>query len=477
MKTTVLQIVASIGFASLLNGCTFETLLPPTVNTSDVTTITETTAIAVGVIVSDNGSDIIECGVCWSTRRGPTLSDYHKVGVEVDSASFTVTLDSLNSSTTYYIRAYATNFVGTAYGSEIKITTKPYPLTTILPYAISANSAMAGGSVQNDSIWAIATNKGVCWSTSPAPTTADHVVWATNSGDSTFSCLVSGLEQSTTYYIRAFVLSDTNVYYGNEFKFTTLDDKTPAYFTTKLIGLKANFLNNYPTPATYYWTFGDGATSLEMSPTHLYAASGIYTVSLSLTTEGTTHVYENTMAVSDEVSLKDSTLVMNTNEYYRNGTYLDVDADGIKDFWIAFYGRYGNTTEIYAYIDPRNEYEVFIDSALEYTEDCKIMGSPVTTTKNIAIPKIYQLNSTLSATNQSTSNSINFTYYFYDSHTLIYKYCRAWIKDEIRYIGFKKNEGIDTKIGWIKLKVLGYDNMNLFSYKFPTKGDTLIIDK
>jgi len=264
------------------------------------------------------------------------------------------------------------------------------------------------------------------------------------------------------------------VYYGNEFKFTTFDNKTPAYFTTKLIGLKANFLNNYPTPATYYWTFGDGATSLEMSPTHLYAASGIYTVSLSLTTEGTTHVYENTMAVSDEVSLKDSALV-NPYDYLKNGIYVDVDADGIKDFWIYYYHQFGNSIFKFSRIAPSNGYEVFIDSTLEYIDNYFNYGSPVHTTKNIAIPKIYHLNSTISASDESISNELNLTYYSHVSS--VYTSCHAWVKDEIRYIGFKKNEGIDTKIGWIKLKVLGYDNMNLFSYKFPTKGDTLIIDK
>jgi len=474
MKALILQIVIYIGFASLLNGCSFETLLPPTINTSDVINITEATAIVGGVIISDNGNTIIERGVCWSTRRGPTISDNKKVGVEVDSASFTLMIDSLNPSTTYYIRAYATNSVGTAYGSEKKITTKPYPLTTIVPYAISANSAMAGGSVQNDSIWAIATNKGICWNTSPAPTMAGHVVLATNSGDSTFSCVMSGLEQSTTYYIRAFVVNDTNVYYGNEIKFTTLDDKTPAYFTTKLIGLKAFFLNSHPTPATYYWTFGDGTSSSEKSPNHLYSTSGIYSVSLSLTTEGTTHVYENTMAVSDEVSLKDSALV-NPYDYRKNGIYVDVDADGIRDFWIYYYRQLGNSIFEFASIAPSNGYEVFIDSTLEYTDNYFNYGSPVHTTKNIAIPKIHHLNSTIAASDESTSNELNLTYNSYVSS--VYTYCNTWIKNEVRYIGYKKKVGVDTKIGWIKLRMNNYTSMNLFSYKFPTIGETLIIDK
>lgn len=477
MKTTIGPILAFLGILCLLIGCTYEVLLPPTVGPNRLLAITETAAIVEGVVISNNGSPITECGFCWSTRRGPTLSDFSMIGEEEDSTRFTSTLDSLTSSKTYYVRAYAINYAGTAYGPETKITTNPYPLTTTLPSSVSAHSAMTGGEVLNDSIWSIATNKGVCWNTAPNPTTTDYVVWATNSVDSTFSCLISELEQNTTYYVRAFIFNDTTVYYGDQQTFRTLDDKTPAYFKTKLIGLKASFSNNAPTPSTSIWAFGDGTTSTEKSPNHTYSASGLYTVSLSLTAEGTTHVYESTIAVSDEVSLKDSAWVMNPNEYYRDGTYLDVDADGIKDFWIAFYGRYGNTMEIYAYIDPRNGYEVFIDSAMEYTDDLKIMGSPVTTTRIIAIPKIHQLNSTISATDQSTSNSINFTYYLYDYHNTIYRYCHAWIKDEIRYVGFKKKEGVDTKIGWIKLKPSSYSALNLISYKFPTTGESLLIDK
>lgn len=94
----------------------------PEIETASVTTlpmtgITETSAEAGGEVVSDGGSAVTERGICWSTSPEPTLTDNHTEN-GAGSGSFTGQLTGLECSTTYYVRAYATNSAGTAYGDE-----------------------------------------------------------------------------------------------------------------------------------------------------------------------------------------------------------------------------------------------------------------------------------------------------------------------------------------------------------------------
>ena len=100
------------------------TTLPelPVVTTSDVTDITDNSAVSGGVIVDDGGGDIIAKGVVWSRSKNPTVEDSFKTedGNGVDS--FTSYLTDLTPGRTYYVRAYATNLVGTSYGEELQFT-------------------------------------------------------------------------------------------------------------------------------------------------------------------------------------------------------------------------------------------------------------------------------------------------------------------------------------------------------------------
>ena len=94
----------------------------PTVTTVGVTDITDNSAVSGGVIVDDGGGDIIAKGVVWSRSQNPTVDDSFKTedGNGVDS--FTSYLTDLTPGRTYYVRAYATNLVGTSYGEELQFT-------------------------------------------------------------------------------------------------------------------------------------------------------------------------------------------------------------------------------------------------------------------------------------------------------------------------------------------------------------------
>lgn len=100
-----------------------ETVLTvPTVTTASVTHITETSAVSGGEVTSDGGASVTARGVCWSTSASPTVEDAHTID-GTGPGSFTSFITGLTPSTTYYIRAYATNSVGTAYGYSVTLHT------------------------------------------------------------------------------------------------------------------------------------------------------------------------------------------------------------------------------------------------------------------------------------------------------------------------------------------------------------------
>ena len=94
----------------------------PTVTTAAITQITETTAVAGGNVTSDGGASVTERGVVYATTQNPTINST-KVTSGIGTGSFTCNLTDLQPNTTYYVRAYATNEVGTAYGEEVTFTT------------------------------------------------------------------------------------------------------------------------------------------------------------------------------------------------------------------------------------------------------------------------------------------------------------------------------------------------------------------
>ena len=125
---------------------TFTTLPEmPAVTTAEVTEIDITTATAGGEVTDDGGTEVDECGVCWSTEAEPTLDNEHITATTPGMGAFTVTLTGLTQATTYYVCAYVTNSVGTAYGEVVTFTTLPQP------YSINVSvNPTAGGTISKD---------------------------------------------------------------------------------------------------------------------------------------------------------------------------------------------------------------------------------------------------------------------------------------------------------------------------------------
>ena len=97
--------------------------LPPTVTTSSVTSVTPTGATCGGDVTSSGSDAVTARGVVWSTSPNPTVALTTKTTDGSGTGSFTSSITGLSPSTTYYVRAYATNSFVTGYGSESTFTT------------------------------------------------------------------------------------------------------------------------------------------------------------------------------------------------------------------------------------------------------------------------------------------------------------------------------------------------------------------
>ena len=192
----------------------------PVVTTAEVTDVTGNSALCGGTVTDDGGLGITARGVCWSTSHNPTLGDSHTTD-GTGTGSFTSSITGLGTSTTYYVRAYATTAQATFYGEEMTFTTMGGipTMSTAEVTDITATTATCGGTIADDGGLAI-TARGVCWSTSHNPTLSDsHTTEGTGTGS--FTSSLTGLSASTTYYVRAYASNSLVTIYGGEQSFTT----------------------------------------------------------------------------------------------------------------------------------------------------------------------------------------------------------------------------------------------------------------
>ena len=90
----------------------------PSLSTNAISNITETRATSGGQVTDDGGATVTARGVCWSISSNPTTTNSH-TSDGTGTGTFTSSLTGLTSNTTYYVRAYATNSQGTAYGEQM----------------------------------------------------------------------------------------------------------------------------------------------------------------------------------------------------------------------------------------------------------------------------------------------------------------------------------------------------------------------
>ncbi len=238
----------------------------PTVSTVLVDYVTENSATCAGEIINDGYAEIMSQGFCWSTEQNPTLDDnvveggYTVLLQKEDAAPvyFEAELSGLLPSTEYYVRAYATNSEGTAYGDNVSFTTleenndddnggddnggddnggnddeivveMPTVATSVVTEITQTSAKVAGNVTADGGAEVIA--RGICWSKNQNPTIEASFTTEGN-GIGEFTSTIEELTANTTYYARAYATNSKGTSYGEEVNFTTLEEESVVELPT-----------------------------------------------------------------------------------------------------------------------------------------------------------------------------------------------------------------------------------------------------
>jgi len=241
-------------------------------------------------VTSDGNAAVTARGVCWSTSENPTTSN-SKTTDGTGLGTYTSNISDLSPNTTYYVRAYATNSVGTAYGKQRTFTTNaiiPPSVKTGDVTNISTTTADCSGNVTSDGNAAV-TARGVCWSTSENPTTSNSKT-TDGTGLGTYTSNISDLSPNTTYYVRAYATNSVGTAYGEQKLFRTYDTFTDSrdghvYKTLNIDGQvwMVENLAYLPTASAWqtessslpcYYVYGYNGTSVAEAEAYNHTPSG-----------------------------------------------------------------------------------------------------------------------------------------------------------------------------------------------------------
>lgn len=224
--SNLINIFLLVFIIQLLNGCKNKDNSTPATETIPISQITINSAVSGGVINNDGGNPVMERGLVWDIDPEPSLEEHYGITFEgTGSGSFSSKISDLTENRKYYVRAYASNRFGTAYGTEL------FFITGIVG---SAKATLIGGYSAKvkfdvyigDDILAVG---GVCWNTTGYPTienskTALFIYDSNvnkNRGKWSFESTMTGLVVNTKYFIRAYATSGSGTYYGDTISFTT----------------------------------------------------------------------------------------------------------------------------------------------------------------------------------------------------------------------------------------------------------------
>ena len=222
-----------------------------TLSTDTVKNIGITNALMGGEITYDGGKVVTERGLCFSQTKAPTIKDL-KIPVGDGEGKFAIVASQLKENTLYYVRAFAINSIGIAYGNERNFTTLDYRLVKLKTNPASDIGmflATLHGEVFDDGGGHIM-ERGFLMSLSPNPSLSDMKFVSSQSVVGPMKTVVTELIENTTYYYRSFAKNEKGYSLGNIQSFTTLDIKFPEIVTLPVTNISFT-LANYEAEVKY----------------------------------------------------------------------------------------------------------------------------------------------------------------------------------------------------------------------------------
>ena len=248
------------------------------VTTQLVTGIGDSTATGNLTLVNNGGSLITQYGVVWKTSSGGqdiATDDHTSEGSTSLMKAYTSAISDLLSNTTYYLKAYATNSTGTAYGTEVSFTTKIVGAPTVITnplFSMTYTTADARGAILSIGA-SLVTDHGHTWGTSANPTTNSTANGAGAVGE--FSSDITGLTYGTTYYTRAYATNTQGRAYGDNLEFTSGIPDIPGTYIES-----ADALNRVSGIRRTFWA-GTGGQSVYQTVLSLGGMSTTYVSPIS----------------------------------------------------------------------------------------------------------------------------------------------------------------------------------------------------
>ncbi|HEX8429394.1 cellulose binding domain-containing protein [Hymenobacter sp.] len=293
-----------------VSGSSQAPVYPATVSTTTLTNILPTSVNTGGTVEGDGGSSVTARGVVWGLLPNPVLGNLKTTNGD-STGTFTSAITGLTPGTSYYVRAYATNSAGIAYGEEFSFTTATVPLAveptqsaTVAAREVTGTSlkltltggngakhlvlARIGSAVDAVPVDATTYRDSTAFGRGARLGTSSYVLYA-GSND---TVVVTNLRPNTPYAFAVFDYNDNDTPYAENYLTTTpgiITQTTPAIPAAML--LEENFAYTAGTLLTANnWTSHSGTSNfIPVSNPGLsyagYGASGIGNAA-TLTTTG-----------------------------------------------------------------------------------------------------------------------------------------------------------------------------------------------
>lgn len=324
---------------------TYTAVTAPTVTTQAVTAITATTATGNGNVTSDGGDTVTERGTVISTSANPTTADTKDTAAGTTGA-YTTSIDSLTKGTTYHVRAYAINGIGTGYGSDVEFTTSDDPtISTVAASQVAATTTRLNGNVTFDGNEACTVTfvytDGTGFANYAAIDADGDKVETAASGTYTTGQLpyidITSLTTSTTYSFAVKITNSVSTAYGSVLTFTTSSGISEPESLTAI---------PYGTSVSLIWPKGAGSTysllrySAATYPTAVTSGTLGYlgtgnSVEVTGLTEGTTY-YWSIWGMSGGTYSDNYTTALCTTLAYDTAVENDIDIEtpAENDMWM-----------------------------------------------------------------------------------------------------------------------------------------------